>query len=425
MKLLLKPIACLAILGASPAVAIEEDFSLFPNPERGFYSYRDLASPGDLSGLRAQNITLMWGRILLTDFRETAKLPKGYLDALQAGFDAAQESGLKVIVRGSYGHIGPGGDYTTFQDPDGDIIKRHIEQLAPLFEKNVHLIAFFEAGFLGPWGEWHSTRITNTPELQREYFFHILDHTPKSRMVALRYPELKRSIFGRRQPFPASRAYDGTRISRTGHHNDCFLSSSSDVGTYNRGGSNRQEETAYLAQETLHTLFGGETCRIHVLNDADRALSELELLHASYLNNSYHPGVLKKWKDQKCYDEISRRLGARFVVRSLGIMPQEIRIEIQNVGFACLYNERPVQLVIASAAGQQQFIPLECDPRQWKPGKATAIRHAIPTAKIAHIGLHLPDPARQLNKNPAYAYRFANQGAWDATTGINWLTERP
>ena len=425
MKQILGSVVCLAILCVSRAVGLEEDFSIFPNPERGFYSYRNLASPGDLSELRAQNITLMWGRILLTDYRETAKLPKDYLDALQAGFDAAQESGLKVIIRGSYGHIGPGGDYTTYQDPDGDILKGHIEQLAPLFKRNVHLIAFFEAGFLGPWGEWHSTRITTTPELQREYFFHILDHTPKSRMVALRYPELKRSIFQRRRPFSASRAYDGSRISRTGHHNDCFLSSFNDVGTYNRGGSNRQEETAYLAEETLHTLFGGETCRVHVLNDADRALSELELLHASYLNDSYHPGVLKKWKDQQCYDEISRRLGARFVARSLGILPHEVRVEIENVGFASLYNERPVRLVIVSDVGQQESVPLECDPRRWKPGETITIRHRIPTARIAHIGLHLPDPARLLEDNPAYAYRLANEGAWDATTGINWLTDRP
>ena len=71
-------------------------------------------------------------------------------------------------------------------------------------------------------------------------------------------------------------------------------------------------------------------------------------------------------------------------------MPKEIRIEIQNVGCASLYNERPVRLVIAYASGRQVSIPLEGDPRHWEPGKTITLRHAIPPAKIAHIDSRLP-----------------------------------
>ena len=48
-----------------------------------------------------------------------------------------------------------------------------------------------------------------------------------------------------------------------------------------------------MAEETLYTLFGGETCNPHPLNDCQRALEELSTLHASYLNSAYHPDVLK------------------------------------------------------------------------------------------------------------------------------------
>ena len=53
---------------------------------------------------------------------------------------------MKVIVRGSYGHRGPGGDYRSYSDPPKSHIKKHIEQLAPVFAANEDVIALFEAG---------------------------------------------------------------------------------------------------------------------------------------------------------------------------------------------------------------------------------------------------------------------------------------
>ena len=65
-------------------------------------------------------------------------------------------------------------------------------------------------------------------------------------MVLLRYPELKRSIFERRESLSFEESYQPTDLFRTGHHNDCFLSSESDVGTYGRGESDREEEVTNL-----------------------------------------------------------------------------------------------------------------------------------------------------------------------------------
>ena len=55
----------------------EEDFSLFPNPEQGFYEYTDLNTlPEDIGRLREQGRTLIWGRINLVSYRNTATLPE-------------------------------------------------------------------------------------------------------------------------------------------------------------------------------------------------------------------------------------------------------------------------------------------------------------------------------------------------------------
>lgn len=48
-----------------------------------------------------------------------------------------------------------------------------------------------------------------------------------------------------------SAAHDGSHIARTGHHNDCFLASDTDYGTYTAPFSpSHTEEYDYLSQET-------------------------------------------------------------------------------------------------------------------------------------------------------------------------------
>ena len=66
----------------------------------------------------------------------------------------------------------------------------------------------------------------------------------------LRYPALKQSIFGTTTPLTAAQAYDGSPMARTGHHNDCFLSSANDVGTYNRGGRPFFNEAAAVLMQS-------------------------------------------------------------------------------------------------------------------------------------------------------------------------------
>lgn len=56
-------------------------------------------------------------------------------------------------------------------------------------------------------------------------------------------------------------AFDGTELTRTGHHNDCFLASDTDFGTYSDG--NIDAEKSYIEGETKYTIMGGETCQVN------------------------------------------------------------------------------------------------------------------------------------------------------------------
>ena len=418
----------------------QADKGLFPNPERGFYRYTNLAElDSNIGAIRDEElITLVWGRIMMESYREQEQLPQEFLVDVERGFQTARDQGMKVIVRGSYGFRGPGGDYTTYEDPPLANMRRHIEQLAPIFAAHADIIALFEAGFIGPWGEWHSTQLANDMDQSRTFLHHLLDHTPRQSMVLVRYPLLKQQIFATGSGFEQVRlanAYSGEPVARVGHHNDCLLSSADDVGTYDRGGMDRAGEVAYLAEETLHTVFGGETCADFELNDCAPALEELATLHTSYLNSGWHPDVMKKWARDGCLEDVQRRLGAHLVLHESRIPAQgragdglQITLVLENEGFASLYNAREANIVLHSATGGTWRIATGLDPRTWKPSErqdldvVIQLPDDIPPGTYS-LHLHLADPSPALHDDARYAYRLASAGIWDEATGRNRLVD--
>ena len=83
---------------------------------------------------------------------------------------------------------------------------------------------------------------------------------------------------------------DGSSLlARTGHHNDCFLASSTDYGTY----LDKTIEYPYLIIDTRYTAMGGETCNYNPpRSNCPTALEELKMFSWTYLNSEYEPNVL-------------------------------------------------------------------------------------------------------------------------------------
>ena len=287
-------------------------------------------------------------------------------------------------------------------------------------------------------GEWHSTGVANDPDASRSLFLHLMDKTPVSRMVVVRYPALKQALFQSSEPLTAESAYSDSAFSRTGHHNDCFLSSANDVGTYNRGGLKMADELTYLETDTLHTLFGGESCALHARSLPDNAIPEMERLHVSYLNSSYHPDVLQRWRDQSVMDTIEKRMGARFVLESL-VLPNKgtsgkdvtFAFTLTNHGFASLYNTRPVFLVLRDAEQKEKArVPLAgIDPRLWKPSVCTRFAATVTLPKDLPVGeyswhLHLPDASPRLASASPCASRTRRFGMTKPESIASWPTGR-
>jgi len=104
---------------------------------------------------------------------------------------------------------------------------------------------------------------------------------------------------------------------------------------------------------------------------------------------------------------------------------------LKNVGFAPLYNARPVELILKNTATGEIFkVRLNIEPRLWKPINdsntidATAGIPADMPLGSYMLYLNMPDEAESLQNNPAYSIRFANNDVWEAATGYNnlWTT---
>ncbi len=405
-----------------------ESAEIFANPERGFYRYVNLPNLSSLPDLQKEAVTLIFGRIAANSYREK-DFPQSYLTQIQRGFDTARAKGVKVNVRVSYS------DNIGQADASKEQIFRHIDQLQPLLVQNKDVINLFEAGFIGAWGEWHSsTHGLESPENRRDILFKLLSALPADRMAVVRTPHYKRQIF-RDSVITTERAFDGSYLSRTGFHNDCFLAGSDDMGTYIE--RSRAKEIDYIGGETRFTPFGGETCGVSSYAECRNAVAEMEKLHCSYLNDGYHPDVLALWKSSGCLSEIKRRMGYRFVLRSAQLSETvrpggrlALTFAIENVGFAAPFNPRDLCLVLRDAAsGREATAAISLDPRTWLPGDTLTFsrQFRLPgdwPAGTTSVALWLPDPEPTLRNDPRYAIRFANTGTWEQSRGVNRITDK-
>jgi hypothetical protein len=407
----------------------------FANPERGFFNFRSLTNPTNLAAVRAQGHSLIYGEIYASNFRN-GPLSQTFLNQIQAGFNAVRSAGLKVKFRVSYSNnIG-------VPDAPKSVILNHIQQLQPLWEANKDVIYLMDAGFIGAWGEWHSSTngLDNNAD-RTEILSAILDALPVDRMVGIRTPHYKREIFNgspvvATNKTTAENAFDGSDISRVGHLNDCFLASGNDFGTYiyQAAGWTRQAEIDYIGSESRYGPHGGETCADSLFCSSANALSEMQQLHTDYLHYDYNPDVIQRWKNEGSFDEISKRLGYRYelqtaslpnAVKPSGLLEMEFTLD--NVGFGELFNPRNVEITLKNnTTGEITSAPLEVDPRYWSGGTTNTVYTLLGVpADMAEgtytLGIKMPDIEASLANDVRYSIRFANEDIWEATTGINVL----
>lgn len=409
--------------GSTTTVTYQSDSSIFPNPERGWYAE---STGGSYAKLYGSGYTMAMRYVRLDSYRSSA-LPSSFLSSLASDFASARGSGEKLVLRFAYNR-----DSTGTDAPISTVLQ-HISQLAPLLQQYSDIIAVVQAGFIGAWGEWHNssnnlTTLSNRTKITNA----LLDALPADRMIGIRTPQRANTIYP--TPPDASTAFDGSNASRVGQHNDCFLSTSNDGGTYSSSA-----DRAYAKQVTTYTAMGGETCDmggLSTLNDCPNSLDQLATNHWDYLHVNYWRSIYDKWKSQGCYDEVTRRLGYRFELTQV-TSPNTLApgaqvgmaITMTNTGFGKLYNPRPLQLVyVPTAGGSAVTVTVTGDARTVLPlaGDTTTIdvTAALPAGTPSgtyDVYLNLPDASPHLSGDPKYSIRLANQGTWVSSNGTNDL----
>jgi hypothetical protein len=419
-----------ALMAQSPPyTTIDYDSSgaIFTNPERGFSAYRSAPiTPSFCQQLRNQNVSVIQRIYTIPQFVNDT-LSASFLNQVQNDFQVARDGGVKLVLRFSYTNN------ITGDDAPLDTILHHIAQLEPLLQQNYDVITYIEAGFIGAWGEWYySTNGLNNTNDRRTVLYRLLDALPVDRMVVVRTPEYKRAIYNHYDPLTPEEAFTGTKRARTGAHNDCFLASWSDYGTY----IDTLMDKTFLNLDNRYVPQGGETCNPSSYSGCANALRDLRRMRWSVINKDYHPAVLQGWVNNGCMDEIKRRLGYRFRLLQSAVQDSvrpegafNLSFSIVNDGWASPYNPRNLEIILRNSQGSQMYYLLaEDDPRRWMAGDTTMvmIEAGIPgdmPLGTYEVLLHFADPISVLRDRPEFAIRLANENVWEDSTGFNTLLQ--
>lgn len=339
------------------------------------------------------------------------------LDLLRENLDAARRRGLKTLLRFAYEKT-----MDQAEGPAKETILGHLDQLAPVIQENADVIYVLQAGFVGAWGEWHSSAkgLEKNHNTLSEITLKLLEVLPKDRMTQVRVPKYKRWVLGdvslEQYTFlDADTAYSGTPLARIGFHNDGFLAYNNCGGTwtepphYSNPGN---PEFDFMTAESPFVPVDGELFWSDIGNPVDglRAAIRMRLHHYSsfslahsYSEREGKPFSIDAWMrtpltleqvteaklpvsdgyfegtdgqsvPRTVFEYIQDHLGYRIELQS-ATFPRtaapgdvfDVEIQLINRGFSTLHNPRPVFLALIKDEVCVATVPVDADPRAWQP----------------------------------------------------------
>ncbi|SFC11146.1 protein of unknown function [Flagellimonas taeanensis] len=413
------------------AITYTASNEVIPNPERGFMHHWAVESEGSplseamLNALKNEKVSII-NRIYYLDTFKDADLSTAQLNLITTDFERLRTSGVKCILRFAYN--------SNQNETDAPLsrVLAHLDQLQPVLTDNADVIAFVQAGFIGSWGEWYyTTNNLTTLENKRAVLNKLLEVLPKEIKVQVRTPLYKQEIFEYSTAMDASVGYGESDVARVGFHNDCFLASPDDYGTY----QNIAAEKEYISKEALFVPTGGETCPPSGVPTAScsTADSEMSLLKWTYLNLDYYGPVLQEWRNNDCFEDFQKELGYRLVMKTASLKKEatlngnfELALVLENAGFAPIYNKKNAFLVFKSVGdGTMYKKALGFDVRKVVPDSDFDLKESIGLEDIPageyKLYIKIEDASTSLKDRPEYAIQLANSGTWEASTGMNEL----
>ena len=348
------------------------------NPDRGFYHiYGFLISdePADMCEQLDRQMEKDTGHALamvqinLREYRDKEISEEG-LNNIEALFRAMSATKEHWIVRFLYDWDG---ENEKNEPQNMELVLNHMQQVGEILTRYRESVFTLQGLFVGNWGEINGTKYADKPSLQK-LAEQLVKVTDGQMYLAVRTPAHWRQIMDGSMPEDQQKMmYD-----RLGLFNDGMLGSGNDCGTYGEKSAaeagedqawNRGEELAFQEKLCSHVPNGGEVIIDNEYNDLDHAIEDLKTMHVTYLNQDYDEAVLEKWassmvQTSDCFDGmdglsyIQRHLGYRLVLSEVFMQHNfredtaEIKVSLQNVGFAPVYKECEPVLLVKDETGQ-------------------------------------------------------------------------
>ena len=441
------------------------------NPERGLYKMVEYkyhkreggytSATTSLTDSYDENNTLVLAQFYLFDYVDSEHIDANGLNYIRSVLSNVRNSGKKAIVRVSYNDKHPSSYH---QEPTLSNIKKHLQDLQPVFSDYEDIIYLVQAGFMGTYGEWYYTSYFGPSSGGVDYTIEnnsvsgfsnrkavlkaILEAVPSSRQVALRTPEYKQCYVN---PTHVSSwtnltGFGTDPVNRLSFYDDAFLYNSEDMGTFHETWQKEmwEQQSAYLITggEAPYSSKSPSQMDGYTYNNVRSAIFNR---HISYLHHDTghheHPGstdpnhgslLMRHWHEQGWMPDIKKWLGYRLSMENLKITGTNfsggstlsVRLKIHNSGAAPVVNQRPMKLVLIHNGSAVVLKDNVGDIRSVASGttKTFTVDVTMPQTAVSgdKLALWLPDQASGLRSRSEYSIRLANSDvSW--SNGYNIL----
>ncbi|MDE7463961.1 MAG: DUF4832 domain-containing protein [Clostridiales bacterium] len=374
-------------------------------------------------------------------------LDETFFNALRATFENFRNNGSTFALRFRY-------DANGVDNPEPatfDFVLKHVKQIkdSGLLDEYKDILMFVESGFVGKWGEQHGGKYT-TVEYKARLLEALLDCVPSPIPVTVRTPDIFAQYVGIKRSELADYVCepDGD-AARVGLYDDGYMGSNTDLGTY----SNREAETTWLGNQTLHSYFGGEFsgnldfAKQYETYLPENCIPEMYKTHLSYINSNIFQ-LYKDYKFDKKYDVagydnsayygktvfdfIRDHLGYRFVLNKSKLPQSVVRggeldlsFSLVNKGFANPVKKFKAELLLEND-GKIISCEIDSDPTKWYSGVAIEEKLKIKLPGLLDLGkwnvyLKYSLGNTEMSQYAFRSVRFANVDVWNAALGANYI----
>jgi len=365
-------------------------------------------------------------------------LSPAVIPRLTAQLGQIRAAGLKVVLNFTYNWPDcTSANPNCANDAPLGVILQHMGQLAPTLNDNADIIAALHAGFIGQWGEWHSSTSGNDDtSVHNQFLDQFINLFGKTLNLEVRYPYV---ILDYAQYRGSSAHPEMARTIPLGIHDDEYGANKGDGGTFMpatyKGASTydacalvQAARTASQTNTLTAEMWNGSYSTDDVC--ATRPASFLEFSRdygLTSLHLGLQPATWQGWVADGQYDQILRSIGPHLSLESLALMElagqPAAMVKIVNTGTARIADSRSLWLIVQRDGQTVLKQELGADLAGVAAGQSMTVETSLGNVltQPGRYALYLSAPDAKIPGDPRYALMLENPGVPDPATGLNAL----